>query len=185
MTILEANAACRANSANIAEMSKFTKAFRQTELENIHEGESFQIPEDYVVFAQRMSRNGKPVLDSQGNQVTAEFINVQTNTGRNVRFYPSSMVKVAFTVDDNGKNVEGPDRIKTTSGSLPKYCQGKDMDSVMQALKGCTIECTKLTSVQTRAFGVSNEAATSKDIVKQSIGEWNLIGDKKPLNWTV
>ena len=105
MTILEANAACKANSARIMEVGKFSKAFRQTELENIQAGESFVVPDDYVVFAQKMGK------DSEGNTITAEFINVITNTGRNARFYPSSMVKILFAVDENGKNIQGADRI--------------------------------------------------------------------------
>ena len=147
MTILEANAACKANSARIMEVGKFSKAFRQTELENIQAGESFVVPDDYVVFAQKMGK------DSDGNTITAEFINIITNTGRNARFYPSSMVKVLFAVDENGKNIKGTDRIKRTSGTLAKYCAGKLMDNVMTALKGCTIECTKLTEVNTRKIG--------------------------------
>lgn len=186
MTILEANAACRANSARIVEVGNFTKAFRQTELENIQAGESFVIPEDYVVFGQLMMRNGTPVLDSKGNQVTAEFINVVTNTGRNARFYPSSMVKVLFAVDENGKDLSmDAGRIVRTTGSLPKYCAGKAMSTAMEALKGCTIECTSLKQVNTRQFGVSNETATAKDVTRQSVGEWNLVGDKKPEDWTV
>ena len=125
MTILEANAACKANSARIMEVGKFSKAFRQTELENIQAGESFVVPDDYVVFAQKMGK------DSDGNAITAEFINIITNTGRNARFYPSSMVKILFAVDENGKNIQGADRIKRTSGTLAKYCAGKPMNSVM------------------------------------------------------
>lgn len=177
MTILEANAACKANSARIMEVGKFSKAFRQTESEIIQAGESFVVPDDYVVFAQKMGK------DSDGNAITAEFINVITNTGRNARFYPSSMVKILFAVDENGKNIQGADRIKRTSGTLAKYCAGKPMDSVMTALKGCTIECTKLTEVKTRRFGVTEDVATAKDVQIQRVGEWNLVGERKPSDW--
>lgn len=177
MTILEANAACKANSTRIMEVGKFSKAFRQTESENIQAGESFVVPDDYVVFAQKMGK------DSDGNVITAEFINVITNTGRNVRFYPSSMVKILFAVDENGKNIKGDGRIQRTSGTLAKYCTGKLMDSVMTALKGCTIECTKLTEVKTRRFGVTEDVATAEDVQIQRIGEWNLVGERKPSDW--
>lgn len=179
MTILEANAACRRNSTGIQEIGKFSKAFRQSEFEYIEAGESFVIPEEYVVFSQKMG------VDSDGNPITAEFINVVTNTGRNVRFYPSSMVKILFAVDENGKNIQGEGRIQRTSGTLAKYCAGKPMDSVMTALKGCTIECKTLTEVKTRKFGVSEEAATAKDVKTQRVGEWNLIGNKRPIDWTI
>ena len=179
MTILEANAACRRNSTGIQEIGKFSKAFRQSEFEYIEAGESFVIPEEYVVFSQKMG------VDSDGNPITAEFINVVTNTGRNVRFYPSSMVKILFAVDENGKNIQGGGRIQRTSGTLAKYCAGKPMDSVMTALKGCTIECTKLKEVKTRKFGVTEDVATAKDVKIQRVGEWNLVGERKPSDWII
>lgn len=183
MTIEQANAATAADSKQFKEIGKFTKAFRTDTLTNIEAGESFVIPEDYKIFSQRIMRNGQPVADAQGNPVTAEFINVKTNKGRNVRFYPTSVTKVLFAVDDNGKDLVGADRIVRSSGKLYEYCKGKEIDSVMQNLKGCEVLCKTLKPVNTRAFGVSNESATAKDIVVQRAGEWELIGDKKPSDW--
>ena len=183
MTIEQANAATAADSKQFQEIGAFTKAFRTDTLTNIEAGESFVIPEDYKIFSQRILRGGQPVLDRDNNPVTAEFINVKTNKGRNVRFYPSSIAKVLFAVDSNGKDIVGADRIVRSSGRLYEYCKGKDINSVMQSLKGCEVLCESLKPVNTRAFGVSNEDATAKDIVVQRAGKWELIGDKKPADW--
>lgn len=183
MTIEQANAATAADSKQFQEIGAFTKAFRTDTLTNIEAGESFIIPENYKIFSQRIMRNGQPVTDSQGNQVTAEFINVVTNKKRNVRFYPSSVTKVLFAVDENGKDLVGAERIVRSSGSLYEYCKGKDIDGVMKNLKGCEVLCESLTPVNTRTFGVSNEDATAKDVVVQRAGKWELIGNKKPADW--
>lgn len=184
MTLQESINATMAQSSVYSVIGNFTKAFRTDELSNIEAGESFVIPENYTIFSQRMMRNGQPVKDRDGNVVTAEFIKVETSKGRIANFYPSSLTKLAFRVDENGKDVEGSDRIVRTEGNLVGYVKGKKIDDVMQALKGCTIECTKLNPVNVRAFGVSNEEATAKDVQKNNIGTWNLIGDKKPAGWT-
>lgn len=183
MTIEQANKATAADSKQFQEIGAFTKAFRTDTLTNIEAGESFVIPMDYKIFSQRIMRGGQPVVDSQGNQVTAEFINVVTNKKRNVRFYPSSITKVLFAVDKSGKDIVGDGRIVRSSGKLYEYCKGKEIDSVMQNLKGCEVLCESLTPVDTRAFGVSNEDATAKDIIVQRAGKWELIGDKKPADW--
>lgn len=184
MTLSEAINATLAQGSQYQKVDGFSKAFRTDELSNIVAGEEFTIPEDYVVFSQRMMRNGQPVLDRDQNQVTAEFIKVQTNTNRIVNFYPTSLTKIAFRVDENGKDVS-EDRIVRTTGDLVDYVKGKPINDVMQALKGCTVKCEALTPVKVRAFGVSNEAATSKDVQTNNIGKWTLVGDKKPANWTV
>jgi hypothetical protein len=183
MTIEQANKATAADSKQFVEIGKFTKAFRTDSLTNIEAGESFVIPTDYKIFSQRILRGGQPVLDRDNNPVTAEFINVVTNKKRNVRFYPSSVTKVLFAVDENGKDLVGAERIKRSSGTLYEYCKGKDIDGVMNNLKGCEILCESLTPVNTRQFGVSNEDATAKDIVVQRVGQWELVGDKKPADW--
>lgn len=183
MTINEANAACAAQSSLYTEVTAFSKAFRETNLNNINEGEQFEIPQDYKIYQQRMMRNGEPVVDREGNQVTAEFINVATNTGRTVRFYPSSLSKIAFAVDENGKDLVGAGRVVPTAGALAEFVRGKAINDVMQSLKGCTVKCEKLTPVNTRTFGVSNEVATSKDVQKTNVGTWVLVGDKKPAGY--
>ena len=183
MTVIEANAACAAQGSLYREVGAFSKSFRDTALNNINEGEEFEIPHDYKIYQQRMMRGGEPVLDREGVQVTAEFINVATNTGRIVRFYPTSLSKIAFAVDENGKDVVGAGRVVSTSGNLADFVRGKAIDDVMQSLKGCTVKCEKLTPVNTRVFGVSNEVATAKDIQKTNVGTWTLVGKKKPAGW--
>lgn len=184
MTLQESINATMAQSSVYSVIGNFTKAFRTDELSNIEAGESFVIPENYTIFSQRMMRNGQPVKDRDGNVVTAEFIKVETSKGRIVNFYPSALTKLAFRVDENGKDVEGSDRIVRTKGNLVGYVKGKKIDDVMQALKGCTIECEKLEPIKVREFGVSNEEATAKNVQTNNIGTWNLIGDKKPAGWT-
>ena len=186
MTLDQAIKSCRANSAQMQEVGHFSKSFRSSELSNIVEGEEFTIPEDYVIFSQKIMRGQEPATDRDGNIVTAEFINVVTNTGRNVRFFPTSLSKIAFRVDaETGKDLVGAEnRIVRTSGSVAKFVDGREIDSTMQDLKGCTIKCVKLEKVPVRAFGVSNASATKNDVQMNSIGTWELAeGSKKPVGW--
>lgn len=186
MTIQESINATLAQGSRYAKQEKFTKSFRSDDLGNVEAGEEFVIPEDYVVLSQKIMRGGQPVKDSQGNDVTAEFIKAQTTSGRVINFFPSSLTKVAFRVDaETGKDVT-ENRIVRTSGDLVSYAKNHpDMNATMEALKGCTVKCVKLTPVPVRAFGVSNENATKNDVQTNNIGEWTLVGEKRPANWTV
>lgn len=190
MTIQESINATLAQSNRYQKQDGFTKSFRTDDLGNIVAGESFVVPNDYVVISQRIMRGGEPVMvkDADGNLIpaTAEFIKVQTDTGRVVNFFPSALTKVAFRVDpETGKDVE-VDRIVRPSGDLVAYVKNHpDMNATMEALKGCTIKCEELTPIPVRAFGVSNEKATKKDVQTNNIGKWTLVGSQKPANWTV
>lgn len=186
MTINESINATLAQSSRYQKVDKFSKRFRSDDLGNIEAGEEFVIPADYIVISQKIMRGGQPVKDAQGNDVTAEFIKVQTNKGRVVNFFPSSLTKVAFRVDpETGKDAT-EDRIVRTSGDLVAYVKDHpDMNATMEALKGCTVKCVNLTPVPVRAFGVSNEKATKADIQRNNIGEWTLVGKKRPSDWTV
>ena len=37
--------------------------------------------------------------------------------------------------------------------------------------------------VKTRRFGVTEDVATAKDVQTQRVGEWNLVGERKPSDW--
>lgn len=186
MTIQESINAALAQSSRYQQVASFSKSFRSDDLGNIEAGEEFVIPNDYVIISQKIMRGGVPVKDQQGNDVTAEFIKVQTNKGRVVNFFPSSLTKVAFRVNpETGKDVT-TDRIVRTSGNLVDYVKNHpDMNGTMQALKGCTVKCEALNPVPVRAFGVSNDKATKADVQTNNIGTWTLVGDKKPEGWTV
>lgn len=189
MTIKEAIVAAVGNGSITQRIEKFTKAFRVDELGNIEEGEVFTIPtgDDYVILSRRMMRGGQPVLDRDGNPVTAEFIKCQTTGGRIVDFFPSSLTKIAFTVDpETGKDLTGAERIKRPTGNLVAYVKAHpDMNLTMEALKGCSIKLAKIDKVNVRTFGVPNDKATKANVEQTNIGTWELAGDKKPENWTV
>lgn len=186
MTVEEAINATLANSARYKEVDAFTKGFRSDDLGNIEAGEEFTIPQNYRIISQTIMRDGQPVKNSKGEDVTAEFIKVQTNKGRVVNFFPSSLTKVAFRVNpETGKDVT-EDRVVRTQGNIVAYVKDHpDMNATMQALKGCTIKLEKLNPIPVRRFGVSNEAATKEDVETNNIGTWSLVGTKKPKNWTV
>lgn len=175
MTLDEKNKADLAQS-NVKTVNGFTKAFRSSELNNLQNGESFVVPEDYTVKQRTIGANTENPM---------EYINVVTNTGRVAEFSPRSMTRTAFPVDESGKNVRENGRMKVvrSGGNLIPYIQGKEINSTMQALKGCTIQYTERERVQTRAFGVPEENATAKDVNTTIIGDWNLVGDKKPVGW--
>lgn len=187
MTIKEAIAA-EVGKSNVKRIDAFTKAFRVDELSNIEVGEEFTIPtgEDYVILSQRMMRGGQPVVDRDGNPVTAEFIKCMSNKSRVVNFFPTSLTKIAFRVDpETGKDVT-ENRIVRTSGNVVNYVkQHPDMNETMKALQGCTLKLDSVEKVNVRRFGVDNEKATKADVETNNIGTWSLVGTKTPVNWTV
>lgn len=185
MTIKEAIAA-EVGKSNVEKINAFTKAFRIDELSNIEPGEQFVIPtgDDFVILSQRMMRGGQPVIGANGEPVTAEFVKCQSNKGRIVNFFPTSLTKIAFRVDpETGKDVT-EDRIVRTEGNVVAYVkQHPDMNETMKALQGCTIQYDLKEKVHVRRFGVTNEKATKNDVETNNIGKWTLVGDVKPANW--
>ena len=174
MTLAE-KVAADAASSNLQEVGSFSKAFRSSTLNNLEDGEVITIPEDYHIFEREI--NGQK----------AQYINVNTNTGRIVAFYPSAICRSAFVVDENGKNKlldNGRRDIRPNKGDVVDFCAGKAIDPTMQAMKGCSLKYNILERVKTRAFGITNEAATSKDVVDNTIvAGWNFEGTKRPVGY--
>lgn len=175
MTLAEKNAA-DVQKSNIKAVGGFSKAFRSNELNNLVSGESFVIPENYTVMQRVIGGN---------TENPAEYINVQTNTGRTVEFYPTAMTRIAFPVDADGHDIiqDGRRAVVRSEGNLIPFIQGKEINATMEALKGCTIEYKLKEQVKTRRFGVEDAVATAQDVQNTNIGEWNLIGKKKPAGW--
>ena len=186
MTIKEAIQADVKSSSRAQIVGGFSKSFRIDMLSGIVAGDEFVIPEDYEVLSKPVLRGGEVVRDADGNPYTGEYIKVMTKSGEIKDFYPTMLTKVAFRVDpETGKDVT-TDRIVRTSGDLVTYVKSHpDMNETMQALKGCTVKCVSLKEVPTRNYGVSNDNATKQDITPSKIGEWTLVGSKKPANWAV
>lgn len=184
MTIVEMDNACQSQSSIYEEVSAFDGTMRDTQLQNIVEGEEIVIPESYKIWKQRMMRNGVPVTNALGEPTFAQFINANTSAGRSVRFYPTSLCKIAFAVDGNtGKDLVGAGRVVPTKGNVADFARGKSINSVMEALKGCTIKLEKNEAVKIRQFGVKNEDATKESVQETHVGTWTLVGDKKPAGW--
>lgn len=175
MTLAEKNAADSANTAQRKAVAGFSNSFRSSVLNNFGAEEKFVIPEDYTVYQRKIG---------QGEDArVAEYINVQTDGGRVVEFYPTAMARIAFRVDENGKNIRnnGQMDIVRSTGDVCDFIDGKAIDATMQALKGCKIHYKEVERVKTRAFGVPESTATSKDVTTTIIGSWNFAeGSKKP-----
>ena len=170
MNYLEKIAADQASSQRV-EVGGFSNSFRSNTLTNLEEGESFVIPEDYKVFERRIGDN------------KAQYINVQTDKGRTVEFYPTSICKIAFEVDENGKNIRENGRIvapKRSVGDVVNFCEGRAIDPSMQSMKGCTIKYDQVQRIRTRAFGVKEEDATANDVTTTVLATWSFVGDKRP-----
>lgn len=173
MTLEQKNKADLANS-QVQAVSGFSNAFRSSELNNLNDGEIITIPENFQVFERKIGVGE--------NARTAQYINVPTDKGRIAQFYPTSMARIAFEVDENGKNIRENGRMKVvrSEGDVVSYIDGKEIDSTMHALVGCQIKYTIKDRVKTRAFGVDESVATNKDVTSTIIGAWNFAGTKRP-----
>lgn len=186
MTLQESFAVERGNS-NVEEVGKFTKSFRIDDLSNIEDGEEFTIPsgEDYKIWSQRMMRGGQAILDRDGKPVTAEYVKCMTTGGRVVKFFPSSLTKIAFRVDPETGKDKTENRIVRPEGNVVSYVkQHPDMDDTMRKMQGCVIKYNLAERVPVRRFGVPNDKATKNDVETNPIGKWNFVGEKKPENFS-
>jgi len=176
MTLAEKNAADSANS-QINKVNGFSNSFRSSELNNLQDGEIITIPKDYQVFERK--------IGSGENARVAQYINCPTNGGRIVQFYPTAMARVAFVVDENGKNIRENNRMKIvrSSGDVCAWIDGKEIDSTMKGMQGCSIEYKVLDRVKTRAFGVDESVATAADVTETIIGGWNFSGKTRPVGY--
>lgn len=172
MTLQEKNAADLASS-QVNAIGAFSNSFRSSELTNLNEGEIITIPEDYQVFERKIGDR------------TAQYINVPTNTGRVVQFYPTSMARIAFEVDKNGKNIRENGRMKVvrSTGDVVTFIDGKAIDATMQAMKGCQIAYGDVKRIPTREFGVPESEATDKNVTSTIIASWNFAGEKRPVGY--
>jgi len=174
MTLEQKIAADKANTAQRKEVGGFNNSFRSSVLNNFGAEEHFVIPENYTVFERKIG---------QGDDArVAQYINIQTDGGRTLEFYPTAMARIAFEVDENGKNKRENGRmvVKRSTGTVCDFIDGQSIDASMKAMKGCKIHYKEVERVKTRMFGVPESAATSEDVTTTIIGSWNFEGNKKP-----
>lgn len=174
MTLEQKNAADAANTSQRKEVGGFSNSFRSSVLNNFGAEEHFVIPTNYRVFERKIGTGADARI--------AQYINIQTDGGRTLEFYPTAMARIAFEVDENGKNLRENGRmvVKRSHGTVCDFIDGQSIDAAMQAMKGCKIHYKEDERVKTRAFGVPESTATSKDVTTTIIGEWNFEGDTKP-----
>ena len=157
-------------------------------LGDVSVGEEFTIPNHYVVMDRPVIINGTPIRDRDNHQIFTQYIECKNSLGHTIEFYPASLVQIAFTVDPKtGKDVFD-NRIRRAEGPLVDYvkqesAKGKNMNQIMEQLKGCTVKLLKLDFVCVRAFGVPNDKATQADVETRKIGTWTLVGEKRPEGW--
>lgn len=185
-TIIES---CVENSNRSSSCENVFRCYRTFDtLGDITIGSEFQIPNNYVVKEHPVIINGISIRDHAGNQVFAQYVECQDSMGKTIEFYPASLVQIAFAVDPKtGKDVT-ENRIHRTTGPLVDYLKqesrkGKNMNQIMEQLKGCTVKLLKLEIVFVRKYGVNNDKATQADVETRKIGTWTLIGDKRPEGW--
>lgn len=175
MTLEEKIVADNSNS-QVKAVGSFSNAFRAATRESIKEGEILTIPENYTVYENRN-------LGSEGKH--PQYINCPTSEGRIVELYPTMFTRAAFVVDANCKPVMDNGRQKRvpTGGTVAKFVAGKAIDPTMQAMKGCQIQFHNSKQYNTREFGVSAEEATKDNVVQLTVGDWDFVGDKKPVGY--
>ena len=83
------------------------------------------------------------------------------------------------------KNIRENNRMKVvrSSGDVCAWIDGKEIDSTMKGMQGCSIEYKVLDRVKTRAFGVDESVATAADVTETIIGGWNFSGKTRPVGY--
>lgn len=89
-------------------------------------GDEITIPADYKVLKTKIN-------DTTALYTIAE-VHSKDGSDRNMRFFPNSLAKVAYPVDENKKSLP---KVKT-SGNVAEWAQGKTLDEVVKGLVGRT-----------------------------------------------
>ncbi len=156
------------------------------ELITLNDGEIITIPESYKIFRKRIEayhykRGGMIRLEEKNqNAPYVEYINVITNSGHIVEFYPHVLFcQIAFEVDEFGNRIHENGKIKIlrNTGDVSKYIwdmtkRGCNIHSIMDAMKGCQIQYHFLKSIRMWTSYSSN--------LLRIMSDWTFIGNKRP-----
>ena len=98
-------------------------------------GDEITIPQDYKVLTTKINEN------------TACFTMAEVKSAdgqeRVMRFFPNSLAKVAFPLDNDGKRMP---KVKTTGAVAQWYQEQESVDAAVKALVGRTIKVTGKTT---------------------------------------
>ena len=134
------------DGVTVVEGGKFGTAIRNMDAgDRLAEGETIEIPEEYQVLATKLS----DAEDAQAVPFIMVTIINKDGAERASRFFPNSLAKVVFPVDENGKRLP---KVKTTGTAAVWYSKQQDVDAAMEALKGKKIKVIKETMYQAPGF---------------------------------
>lgn len=174
------------------------RPFCSPELYTLNDGEIITIPENPPIFQRQLERY-KEYRQGQGlimyfqkkdeNAPKVEYINVVTNTGYIVEFYPSVLWRtLAIEVDENGKYIRENDRIKIhrRTDDITRFIDSLgnkriDVKNILQALAGCQIKYHFVKCLRIRYKNIAEGDANKNDVGMYIMAEWSFVGDKRPV----
>jgi hypothetical protein len=115
-------------------------------------GDEITVPTDFKVLETKIN-------DTTARYVVAEVHSVD-GSERNMRFFPNSLAKTAYPVDEKGKRLA---KVKTT-GNVAEWAQGKTHNEVVRGLAGKTFKVT------------SKDSYTCKEYQKETTHNVNIFG---------
>lgn len=165
------------------------------ELITLNDEEIITIPNGYQIFRKQIrkyhyARSGMlQIQEIDKDAPMVEYINVVTNTGHIVEFYPLVLLSTkAIEVDENGKYIRENGRIKIhrRTDDITRFIDSigdnmYNLNNIIQAMAGCQIKYHFVKCLRIRHWGISESEANKNDVGMYILAEWSFVGDKRPV----
>lgn len=120
----------------------FSGAIRSLENLGLEVGDKFTMPDEYQVYEQKIGDN------------SVQYIMVELTNGNAKPFYPSTFVKSRTVYNEDGTSTG--ERKHTMGSAAELFRTFGNIQEGMEALKGKTLEVTKVESVRTLRYGTES-----------------------------